>query len=113
MTGVAFGLPARPFFSCNSEGLAIVDAGQARDSFRSRSLEPWMYFKQGLDNVIDTIPRKIVGRDGDVITVECDGGTVVIDFAEGQARKITSEGEFVYLGTLEERNEGLGYLAVS
>lgn len=44
---------------------------------------------------------------------ECEGGMVHIDFAEGRAQKVTPQGEFVYLGTLEERNEGRGYIAVS
>jgi hypothetical protein len=113
MTLDAQRLPARPFFSCSAEGLVIVDAGQAAKLLGSGSLEPWMDFKHGVNNIIDTVPRKVVRWDGDQVTVECDGGTVRIDFAEGQARKVTTVREFVYLGTLEERNEGRGYIAVS
>ena len=109
----AYGLPSRPFFSCSPEGLVIVDAGEAKDLLRSCSLEPWMDFKHGVNNIIDTVPKRVVSWEGDMIMVECDGGTVHIDFAEGSARKVTTEGEFVYLGTLEERNEGRGYIAVS
>ena len=72
-----------------------------------------MDFKHGASNIIDTIPRKVVSWDRDQVVVKCDGGTVLIDFAEGQARKATNEGNFVYLGTLEERNEGRGYIAES
>jgi hypothetical protein len=113
MTLDPYSLPAKPFFNCNPEGFVIVDAGSAKDLLNSGSLEPWMEFKHGTNNVIDTVPRKVVSREGNEVTVECEGGTVRIDFAEGQARKVTAEGEFVYLGTLEERNEGRGYMAVS
>ena len=112
MTLDAYGLPPKPFFSCIPEGFVIVDVGEAAKLLSSGSLEPWMDFKHGVDNIIDTVTRKVVSREGDQITVECDGGTVRIDFAEGQARKVTIDGEFVYRGTLEERNEGRGYIAV-
>jgi hypothetical protein len=72
-----------------------------------------MNFKNGDGNVIDSVPKKVATREGQQITVECEGGTVHIDFAEGRARKVTPEGEFVYLGTLDERNDGMGYIAVA
>ena len=45
--------------------------------------------------------------------VECEGGTVHIDFEDGRAKKVTAQGEFIYMGDLEDRNEGLGYIPVS
>ena len=45
--------------------------------------------------------------------VECEGGTVHIDFEDGTARKVTADGEFVYMGSIDERNDGMGYIAVS
>ena len=113
MTPEAGGLPARPFFTCSHEGLFIVDGGHSNDPLRLESLEPWMDFQNGENNIIDTIPRRVVTWEGQQITVECEGSTVHIDFAEGRARKVAQEGEYVYLGTLDERNEGMGYMAVS
>ncbi|MFH1560052.1 MAG: hypothetical protein ABID84_01385 [Chloroflexota bacterium] len=98
MTLEADGLPAKPFFSCSPEGLVIVDAGEMKNSLRLDSLEPWMNFKHGENNVIDTIPRKVVSWDRSQVTMECEGGTVHIDFAEGRARKVTSEGGVRVLG---------------
>ena len=83
-----------------------MDAGEAAKSLRLGSLEPWMEFQHGVNNIIDTVPRKVVIWEVDQVTVECGGSTVRIDFEEGQARKVTNEGEFGYLGTLEERNKG-------
>ena len=106
-------LPAKPFFTCSPEGLVIVEGGQMTDLSRLASIEPWMIFKNGENNVVDGTPSRVASWQGQQITVECENSTVHIDFAEGRARKVTSEGEFVYLGTLDERNDGMGYIAVS
>lgn len=113
MTQEADALPARPFFTCSPEGLVIVDGGQANNLSRLESIDPWMDFKNGDSNVIDAIPRRVTTWEGQQITVECEDSTVHIDFAEGRARKFTQDGEYVYLGTLDERNDGMGYIAVS
>ena len=55
----------------------------------------------------------MVSRQGDEITVECEDGVVRIDFTQGLARKVTSEREFAYMGTLEERNDGRGYMPLA
>ena len=106
-------LPAKPFFTCSPEGLVIVDGGQMNDPSRLAFIEPWMNFKNGESNVIDGVPRRVASWYGQQITVECESSTVHIDFGEGRARKVTPDGEFVYLGTLDERNDGMGYIAVS
>lgn len=113
MTPEADALPAMPFFTCSPEGLVIVDGGQANNLSRPASIEPWMDFKNGGSNVIDATPRRVATWEGQQITVECEGSTVHLDFAQGRARKVTPEGEYVYLGTLDERNDGMGYMAVS
>ena len=113
MTPAADALPKRPFFACSPEGLVIVDGGQANNLSRLESIEPWMSFKNGARKVLDATPRRVATWEGQQITVECEGSTVHIDFAEGRARKVTPEGEYVYLGTLDERNDGMGYIAVA
>ena len=106
-------LPTRPFFSCTPEEFVIVDASEAKGSLRDGSLKPWMSFSCGDGNIIDTVPRKVSSWHGDQVAVECEGGTVHIDFAEGSACKTTTQGEFVYMGTLEDRNDGRGYIPIS
>ena len=106
-------LPAKPFFSCTPEEFVIVDADAARSALRSGSMEPWMTFERGDGNVIDSVPHRVANRRENVVAVECEGGTVYIDFAEGRARKVTPQGEFAYMGTLEERNDGRGYIPLS
>jgi len=108
--------PAKPFFSCTPDEFIIVDADAAKSALRTGSMgsiEPWMTFKRGDGNVIDSVPHKMATRQEDMVAVECEDGTVYIDFAEGRARKVTSQGEFVYMGTLEDRNDGRGYIPVS
>ena len=113
MTTENEGLPARPFFNCTPEGLTILDAANASSLLRADSVEPWMVFTKGQGNMIDSTPRKLASRSGARIAVECEGGTVHIDFDAGSARKVTADGEFVYMGSVEERNDGMGYIAVS
>ena len=113
MTTEPEGLPTKPFFHCTPEGLSILDAADANSLLRADSVVPWMVFTKGEGNMIDSTPMKLASRNGDRITVECDGCTVHIDFDAGSARKVTAEGEFVYMGAIEERNDGMGYIAVS
>lgn len=113
MTLEPIGLPAKPFFNCAPGEFIIVDAAAAGSALLQGTAEPWMSFKCGDGNVIDSPPRRVTERSGDRVSVECEGGTVQIDFAEGNARKTTPEGEFVYMGTLEDRNDGRGYLPTS
>ena len=113
MTNKDQGLPSRPFFSCTPQELTIVDTDDARSSLGQGSIEPWMSFKVGQGNIIDTIPRRVESRRGDELTVECEDGLVHIDFSQGRARKTTPQGEFVYMGGLEERNDGRGYIPMS
>ena len=107
------GLPARPFFNCSPDGLSIVDGAQGSNLLRADSVQTWMEFKKGENNVIETTPRKLASRDGDLVAVECEGCTVHIDFADGMARKVTPDGEYVYMGGLDERNDGKGYIPIS
>ena len=113
MTTENEGLPARPFFNCTAEGLTVLDAADANSLLRPESVVPWMVFMKGPGNMIDSTPRRAASRGGDRVEVECDDGTVHIDFEAGSARKVTADGEFVYMGSIEDRNDGMGYIAVS
>ncbi len=113
MTTENEGMPARPFFNCTPDGLTILDAANASSLLQADSMVPWMVFTNGPGNIIDSTPRRLASRSGERISVECEGGTVHIDFDDGTARKVTADGEFVYMGSIDERNDGMGYIAVS
>ena len=72
-------LPAKPFFTCSPEGLVIVEGGQMTDLSRLASIEPWMIFKNGENNVVDGTPSRVASWQGQQITVECENSTVHID----------------------------------
>ena len=113
MTTENEGMPARPFFNCTPDGLTILDAANASSLLQADSMVPWMVFTKGQGNIIDSTPRRLASRSAERIAVECEGGTVHIDFEDGTARKVTADGEFVYMGSIDERNDGMGYIAVS
>ncbi len=107
------GLPKKVLFSCTEDEFVIVDAEEAKRTMGYGRTEPWMSFKRGPGNVIETTPKKVIHWQGDEVAVECEDGTVHIDFAEGTARKETSVKELRYMGGIDQRNDGLGYIAVS
>jgi len=107
------GLPKKVLFSCTEEEFAIVDAEEAKRTMGYGRTEPWMSFKTAPGNVIETPPKQVVSNQNGVVGVECEDGTVYVDFAEGTARKETSVKEFRYMGGIDQRNDGLGYIAVS
>ena len=72
-----------------------------------------MTFKKDSGNIIEATPKKVVYWHDNEVAVECEDGTVYIDFAEGTARKKTSVKEMLYLGGIDQRNDGLGYIPVS
>ena len=113
MTMELEGLPSKPYFNCTAEGLDILDTAEMKSSARLDAVEPWMRFELGDRNIIDSKPRKAASSKPGQVAVECEGGTVHIDFEDGRAKKVTAQGEFIYMGDLEDRNEGLGYIPVS
>ena len=106
-------LPVHPFFSCDTHEFAIVDGEEVKHTVLSGPIEPWITFQSGPGNIFEGSPRQVVGRDGDKLSVECDDGTVHLDFDAGNARKSTPLGEFVYLGGIDERNDGKGYIPLA
>ena len=106
-----FQLPENPFFSCDEDGLSVVDADEMRDGMALRTIEPVLKLTVGERNAFERRPRRVAGREGDVVTIECDDDvTVLLDFHELTVRSLTPEGEFVYRGGLEEGNDGLGFV---
>jgi hypothetical protein len=106
-----FTLPARAFFSCEEDGLAILDGSLMRSTLALTSIEPALKLLVGPGNVFEQRPVKLGGREGDVVSVECEGGDVVhLDFAEMLVRVQRPDGEFLYMGGLEDGNAGMGFM---
>ncbi len=107
-----FTLPVRAFFSCEEDGFSVVDGALMRNTLALASIEPALKLCVGPGNVFEQRPLKLAGRQGDVVSVECDGGVVVhLDFAEMLARVQRNDGEFLYMGGLEDGNSGMGFMA--
>ena len=111
MGDALFRLPDHPFFSCEEEGFAVVDGARMRDAAAIGSIAPVLRLDVGPGNVFEQRPRSVIRRVGDVVSVACDAGvTVHLDFGELAARVEGPAGEFVYLGGLDEGNDGRGFL---
>lgn len=107
-----FTLPARAFFSCEEDGFSVVDGALMRNTLALTSIEPALKLLVGPGNVFEHRPLKLLTREGDVVSVECEGETVVhLDFAEMLARVVRPDGEFLYMGGLEDGNAGMGFMA--
>ncbi len=107
------GLPKKVFFSCTPDEFVVVDVAAFGQSLKGDEIEPWMTFEKGPGNVIDSAPKKVASQQGDHVDVECEDGVVYIDFYEGTVRKETGGRAFIYKGTIDQRNGGLGYMPVS
>lgn len=107
-----FRLPTKAFFSCEEDGFSVLDGASMRNALALMSIEPVLKLRVGPGNVFETRPIKIAGREGNLVSVECDAGTVVhLDFSEMLARVQRNDGDFVYKGGLEDGNAGLGFMA--
>jgi hypothetical protein len=105
-------LPEKPFFSCDADAFSVADGALMRSASSIVNIQPVITLQVGPNNVFEQRPRKVVGREGDVVIVECDGGErVMLDFDALAARKQTPQGEFVYRGGLDDGNEGLGWMS--
>jgi hypothetical protein len=84
-----------------------------RNAAEMGKIEPLLMLRVGPRNIFEQRPRRVVGREGDVVSVECDGGVEVhLDFGELAARVHGPNGEErLYLGGLAEGNDGRGFMA--
>jgi hypothetical protein len=107
-----FTLPSRPFFACDEDGFSVVDGSLMKSTLDFLRIEPALKLRVGRGNVFEHRPLKIASRDGDVVSVECEGGVVVrLDFGDMLARVVRPDGEFLYKGGLEDGNDGLGFIS--
>ncbi len=107
-----FKLPAKPFFSCDEDGFAVVDGALMGNALELGNIQPLLQLRVGEGNVFEQRPLKVAGREGDVVSVECEGGVIVhLDFAELAARVQRTDGDYRYMGGLDEGNDGRGFLA--
>ena len=112
MSDVEFDLPARPFFSCEEDGFAIVDGALMHNTLALTAIAPAFKLVVGAGNVFEQRPIKLLGREGDIVSVECEGGIVVnLDFGDMLARVVRPEGEFLYMAGIEDGNDGRGFMA--
>ena len=105
-------LPQRPFFSCEDDGFSVIDGAEMQQSLRSGQVTPVLKLRIGPGNIFESRPRKVVDRSGLKVSVQCDDDiTVTLDFDAESARKKSPEGEFVYLGGIDEGDGGKGWMA--
>ena len=103
--------PARPFYSCDADGLTVIDQAEMPQLLRGGDVDPWLRLEAGPGNVIDGVPLKVETQEGARITVRCENGTIEIDFEEETARKTDADGRlYVYMGPLDEANAGNGWM---
>ena len=107
-----FKLPMKVFFSCEEGGFSVVDGAAVRDMFDLTNIQPIFRLHVGPNNVLEQRPLKVANHDGDLVSIECEGGAIVhLNFAEFNARVERSDGEYLYMGGLDEGNDGKGFLA--
>ncbi|GBD10933.1 hypothetical protein HRbin23_00583 [bacterium HR23] len=98
----------RLYYDLSPQGLAFY-AHSSDPSGRG----PVLVLLVGPGNVLEAPPEKAVSIRPGVLSVACaDGWVVILDVAEGTARRSGPGGEEVYNGSLEEGNEGRGWVPV-
>ena len=103
--------PVRPFYSCDADGLAVIDQDDMPQLLRGGAVDAWLRLEPGPGNVIDGVPLKVETQDGARVTVQCGTGTIEIDFEEETIRKTDADGRsYVYMGPLGEANAGNGWM---
>ncbi len=104
------GLPKNVLFDCSTDAFEIYDAEEAKKTLGYGLTQPWLSFETGPSNVIETTPKRVVSHKDNAVGVECEDGTVFIDFYDGTATKETADKKWRYMGGIDRRNDGLGYL---
>ncbi len=104
--------PASPFFSCESDGLKIVDKTRFSQVITGKE-EPWLTLAVNESNVMHSTPVKIKSHVDFKVEIECETGSLKLDIESESARKVDAAGrEWVYRGGLEEANQGMGWMPV-
>jgi hypothetical protein len=112
MAEEVFDLPAKAFFSCEQDGFSVADGSLMSTVAGIITIEPLLKLRVGSGNIFEQRPVRMIERVGDIVTVECESDvTVVLDFGEFAARVKRPDGEFYYMGALDEGNDGLGFMA--
>ena len=105
--------PQRPFMSCGRDEFAIMDQSRMGSLLTGEAAEPWIRLVVGPGNVVETPPVDVVDHSGLTVRLRCEDAVVVLDFADEAARKRLPDGsEFVYMGGLDEGNDGRGWLPI-
>ncbi len=106
-----FRLPEHPFYSCEEDCFLVADGSQMGTVSAVLALEPLVKLMVGEGNIFERRPVRVLNKDAQQVSVECEGGEIVhIDFDALTASKTTPQGEFLYRGGLEDGNDGMGYL---
>ena len=104
-------LPAKPFFECQESSFSIMNAVDVQRNLLGGTVVPVISFSVAAGNIFETRPIKAINQSGLIVSVACAGDvTILLDFDSESARKVTQEGEFVYLGGIDEGNYGRGWL---
>ena len=105
--------PQQPFFSCEETAFSVLDKEALRRDLLREGLVPVVTLQVGPNNIFEQPPRQVIEHHEAVVAILCDDGTTVyLDFDRGTAQKRTPEGEFRYMGDLEEGNGGKGFIRV-
>ncbi|MFN3974582.1 MAG: hypothetical protein ACK4K2_04825 [Dehalococcoidia bacterium] len=98
----------RLYYDLSPEGLAILEASQGDKGYK-----PLLVLLVGPGNVLEAPPQRAVSVRSGVLSVACaDGWVVLLDVVESTARRKGPGGEEVYDGSLEEGNQGRGWIPV-
>ncbi|MEE2701297.1 MAG: hypothetical protein VX800_03840 [Chloroflexota bacterium] len=104
--------PATPVYSCEGGNFEVYDGNEIREQIARRDhAKPWMILRSGVGNIFESVPKQIVKEHPMAVAVECwDTVVIHLDFEEGTAHKDSLEGKFMYRGSLEDGNDGQGYI---
>ena len=82
--------PNKPFYSCDANGLEVIDQADMSELLRGGEVEKWMRLETGPGNVIDGAPVKIENQQGARVSVQCETGTIEIEFVMRLQAAITN-----------------------
>ncbi|MBI4338402.1 MAG: hypothetical protein HY680_00445 [Chloroflexi bacterium] len=104
-------VPQRLFFSCEGDNLAVYDSQGAKSFLRNGDARPLLLLKAGIGNILESAPKHAIRLPNGVVSIECADGTLVeLNLEEESAHKTTPSGRFRYRGSLDEGNDGSGYM---